>query len=97
MNSNEDKLYIKIIALDAIYDFVLEIFWIKTVYGPKILLYVYRFWNLKFKIKFCDTKLLQTKKINYKVVDRIENYNFHIDYINIQDCLIILNFKFQNL
>ena len=33
----------------------------------------------------------------YKVVDRIENYNFHIDHINIQDCLIILNFKFQDL
>ena len=26
MNSNEDKLYIKIIALDAIYDFVVEKF-----------------------------------------------------------------------
>ena len=32
-----------------------------------------------------------------KVVDRIENYNFHIDHVNIQDCLIISNFKFQNL
>ena len=31
MNSNEDKLYIKIVALDAIYDFVVEKFLIKTV------------------------------------------------------------------
>ena len=37
------------------------------------------------------------KLFNYKVVDRIENCNFHIDHISIQDCLIILNFKFQNL
>ena len=31
MNSNEDKFYIKIVALDAIYDFVVEFFWIKIV------------------------------------------------------------------
>ena len=30
----------------------------------------------------------------YKGVDRINNYNFYIHHINIQDFLIILNFKF---
>ena len=31
MNLNEDKLYIKMVALDAIYDFAVEKFWIKIV------------------------------------------------------------------
>ena len=37
------------------------------------------------------------KLFNYKGVDPIENYNFHIEHINIQYCLIILNFKFQKI
>jgi hypothetical protein len=31
MSLNEDKLYIKIVALDAIYNFVVESFWIKII------------------------------------------------------------------
>jgi hypothetical protein len=27
------------------------------------------------------------KLVNFKVVDYIENYNFGIDHVNIQDCL----------
>jgi len=35
MNSDEDKRYIKIIALDEIYNFVVEKFINWTIYGPK--------------------------------------------------------------
>ena len=35
------------------------------------------------------------KLFNYKVVDYINKYNFHIDHVNIRDFLLILNFKFQ--
>jgi len=35
MNSNKDKLYIKIIASNAIYNFVVKIFQIKIILGPQ--------------------------------------------------------------
>jgi hypothetical protein len=31
MNSNEDKFYVKIVALDTIYNFVVKSVWTKTV------------------------------------------------------------------
>ena len=50
---------------------------------------------LNLKLNFGTLNDFKQKKFNYKVVDRIENYNFYIDHINIQYCLLILNFKFQ--
>ena len=37
------------------------------------------------------------KLINYKIVDRIENYNLYVDHVNMLGCLKILNFKIQNI
>ena len=48
MNSNEDKLYIKIVALDEIYNFVVEIFLIWNCLGSQNI--VLSLQILKFKI-----------------------------------------------
>jgi len=42
MNSNKDKLYIKVVALNAVYNFEVEFFYLKSFSITKI--------NLKFKI-----------------------------------------------
>jgi len=43
MNLNEDKLYVKIIALDTIYNFVVDFFYLKLFGVPKF--------NLSFKFQ----------------------------------------------
>jgi hypothetical protein len=45
MSSNEDKLYIKIVALDAIHNFIVDFFELKLFRVPK---YCYKFINFKF-------------------------------------------------
>jgi hypothetical protein len=48
MNPDEDKLYIKIVALEAIYYFIIEEFFIwSCLLSQNIVL---RFWILKFEI-----------------------------------------------
>jgi hypothetical protein len=42
VNSNKDKLYIKLVALDAIYNFVVDFFYSKSFFVPKC--------NFKIKI-----------------------------------------------
>ena len=46
MNSNEDKLYIKIEALDAIYDFVVEKFFVWSHLVSQNLILNFKFQNL---------------------------------------------------
>jgi hypothetical protein len=36
VNSNEDKLYIKLVALDVIYNFVVDFFYFKSFFCPKM-------------------------------------------------------------
>jgi len=49
MNSNEDKVYIKIVASNAIYNFVVEKFLNENHLGCRKLFFV-SIYNLKFKI-----------------------------------------------
>ena len=37
------------------------------------------------------------KHVNSKHVAQVGHYNFDINYVNIWNCLGILNFEFQNL
>jgi len=47
INSNEDKLYIKVVALNAIYNFTVEKFFIKNRLVPENLILNFKFIDLK--------------------------------------------------
>ena len=46
MNSNEDKFYIKIIALDTVYNFIVEKFFIWSRLASQNLILIFKFQNL---------------------------------------------------
>jgi hypothetical protein len=84
MNSDEDKFYMKIVAFDEIYSFVVQNFFIwsnivsqKMIYYQISILYPY-LGSISFL--FCLKMTSNEKSLNYKVIDLIESYNFHINF-----------------
>ena len=73
---NENKLYIKAVDLDEIYSFIVEGFSFETIYGPRILFEVLKFWNSIFWIV---QTTLDGKTTKTKVIDLDEIYNFVVD------------------
>ena len=84
MNLDEDKLYIKIVALDVIYNFVVQKFINWNCLGSKNIILSLQI--LKFKIynykTISDVDMVYTKVI---VLDRI--YNFVVEKFLIWICL----------
>ena len=88
MDSDGDKIYTKIIDLDEIYNFVVQIFFIWSHLGAQI---IDKCSDLKFNFgsEACDnylsTKMVSNKKyLNYKVIDLVEIYNLCIKFIFIR-------------
>ena len=63
MNSDEDKFYIKIVALDVIYNFVVENFMNWNCIGSK---------NIILSVQILKFKIYNYKKVI--VIDRIYNF-----------------------
>jgi hypothetical protein len=78
MKLDEDRLYIKIVDLDTIYNFVVGKFSFETMYSPKYLFSVLRFWNLRFKI---FVKILSIDMVYAKV--ECSRYAFYLKLIRV--------------
>jgi hypothetical protein len=88
MNLDRDKLYTKLIALDEIYNFVVQTFSFEVILWLKKLIYypdrdtgnqiwtVYQFFESRDDFK--------RKSLNYKVVHLVKSYTFCIKFISIR-------------
>jgi hypothetical protein len=75
MNSDEGKLYMKIVAFDDIYNFVVQsFFYLKSS----------SYSNNRYTIQILTTKMTPNgNTLNYKVVDLVESYNLYIKFTSI--------------
>jgi hypothetical protein len=86
MNS-DGKIYMKIVAFDEICNFVVQTFFIWSHLLTKKR-YTTWIWISNIQIlvlyHFLPQYDFKWKSLNYKVIDLVESYNFHINFISIQ-------------
>jgi hypothetical protein len=79
MNSDEDKLYTKLVAFNEIYNFIVQTFFTWSHLGAEkgytVQISVYQLFELQDDFKW--------KSLNYRVVDLIKSYKFRIKFISI--------------
>jgi hypothetical protein len=81
MNSNGDKIYMKIVAFDDIYNFVVQTCFIWSHLEPGEMIY-YPDLDTEIEIwvvyRFLAHKMTSNgKSLNYKVIELVESYNCH--------------------
>jgi hypothetical protein len=89
MNSDEDKLYMKLVPFDEIYNFLVQTLFIWShLEAQKIdILSRSRYRKLRSRqyINFLNPKITSNEKhLNYKVVDLIESYKLRLKFISIR-------------
>jgi hypothetical protein len=83
MNSDGDKIYMKIVVFDEIYNFVVQTCSFEVILRPKNDVLPRSQFSVSWVIyRFLAHKMtLNEKSLNYKVIHLVESYNFHINFI----------------